>query len=175
MQPEAMPRQIIGSYPDYAEAERAVDFLSDNRFPVDRVAIIGADLRFVEEVTGRRGYLKAAVSTALSGAAVGALIGWLFGIFSWVAPLISAILLALWGVIIGGIIGAIVGLISHAATRGRRDFSSTSAMRAGRYDVVVEPGAAPEARNLLAGMAGVGNPATASPSGQQPRQDRSAS
>ncbi|MGH3835582.1 MAG: general stress protein [Pseudonocardiaceae bacterium] len=47
MQPEAMPRQIIGSYPDYTEAERAVDFLSDNMFPVDRVAIIGADLKFV--------------------------------------------------------------------------------------------------------------------------------
>ncbi|MGH3883770.1 MAG: hypothetical protein ACRDRY_11515 [Pseudonocardiaceae bacterium] len=46
-----------------------------------------------------------------------------------------------------------MGLISHTATRGRRDFSSTSSMRADRYDVVVEPGAAPEARKLLAGMA----------------------
>ena len=48
-------RRTIASYPTYQEAERAVDHLSDQGFPVERVAIIGQDVRLVEQVTGRMG------------------------------------------------------------------------------------------------------------------------
>lgn len=34
-------RRTIASYTTYQEAERAVDHLSDQGFPVERVAIIG--------------------------------------------------------------------------------------------------------------------------------------
>lgn len=43
----------IGSYPTYAEAQRAVDHLSDQEFPVQQVTIVGVDLMQVERVTGR--------------------------------------------------------------------------------------------------------------------------
>ena len=43
----------IGSYPTYAEAQRAVDHLSDQEFPVQHVTIVGVDLMQVERVTGR--------------------------------------------------------------------------------------------------------------------------
>ena len=43
----------IGSYPTYAEAQRAVDYLSDQEFPVQQVTIVGVDLMQVERVTGR--------------------------------------------------------------------------------------------------------------------------
>ena len=43
----------IGSYPTYAEAQRAVDYLSDQQFPVQQVTIVGVDLMQVERVTGR--------------------------------------------------------------------------------------------------------------------------
>lgn len=46
-------RRAIGSYENYSEAERAVDYLSDNGFPVERVAIIGSDVKLVEQVVGR--------------------------------------------------------------------------------------------------------------------------
>ena len=42
----------IGSYPTYAEAQRAVDHLSDQEFPVQQVTIVGVDLMQVERVTG---------------------------------------------------------------------------------------------------------------------------
>ena len=48
--PDGVP---IGSYPTYAKAQEAVDYLSDNQFPVENVTIIGTDLRLVEQVTGR--------------------------------------------------------------------------------------------------------------------------
>ena len=38
----------IGSYPTYAEAQRAVDYLSDQQFPVQQVTIVGVDLMQVE-------------------------------------------------------------------------------------------------------------------------------
>src|SRR5919106_5208895 len=43
----------IATYPSYEEAERAVDRLSDQKFPVERIAIIGTGLRSVEQVLGR--------------------------------------------------------------------------------------------------------------------------
>lgn len=43
----------VGSYPTYAEAQRSVDYLSDQQFPVQQVTIVGVDLMQVERVTGR--------------------------------------------------------------------------------------------------------------------------
>src|ERR1700748_359230 len=43
----------VGSYPTSAEAQRAVDFLSAQEFPVQQVTIVGVDLMQVERVTGR--------------------------------------------------------------------------------------------------------------------------
>ena len=34
-------RQVIATFDNYADAERAVDYLSDKRFEVNRVAIVG--------------------------------------------------------------------------------------------------------------------------------------
>lgn len=47
-----LDRPVVGSYPTYEGAQRAVDFLSDSKFPVERTAIIGSDLRMVETVLG---------------------------------------------------------------------------------------------------------------------------
>jgi hypothetical protein len=91
-----------------------VDRLSDLGFPVERVAIIGDDLRMVEQVTGRLNYGGAAVKGALSGALPGALIGWIFGLFNLINPLVASMMLAFYGLIIGAVIGAVMGLVGHA-------------------------------------------------------------
>ena len=49
-------RRQIATYANYSDAERAVDYLSDNGFPVQRVAIVGSDVRPVEQVVGRLNY-----------------------------------------------------------------------------------------------------------------------
>ena len=168
MQPQNRPTQVIGSTSTYEEAQRIVDYLADHRFPVEQVTIVGAGLNLIEQVTGRRGYLQAATRAALSGAAVGALLGWVFGLFNWVEPLISAVVLAIWGLVIGFVVGAIAGLLAHAATRGRRDFSSVSTVRADRYDVMVASDVADDARQLLAGLRG--GLTGASPEQPEPQQ-----
>ncbi len=136
---------VVATYPDYPSAQRAVDFLSDNQFPVDRVSIIGTDLRLVERVLGRMTVGRAAVAGTASGAWFGLLIGLLFGIFavsSWWRVLVTAIL-------IGAVWGAIFGAIAHAMTGGRRDFTSTSTLQASQYGITVDVDVADEARALL--------------------------
>jgi len=136
---------VVGTYPDYALAQQAVDHLSDNKFPVERTAIIGTDLRLVENVLGRLTTARAAGAGAASGAWFGLLIGLLFGIFSnsnWFRVIFVCLL-------IGAAWGAIFGAIAHAATGGRRDFASRSSLQAGQYAVTSDPEVADQARQLL--------------------------
>lgn len=136
---------VVGSYADYALAQLAVDHLSDNKFPVERTAIIGTDLRLVENVLGRLTTARAAGAGLASGAWFGLLIGLLLGIFSnsnWFAVIFVCLL-------IGAVWGAVFGAIAHAATGGRRDFASRSSLQAGQYAVTADPEVADQARSLL--------------------------
>ncbi len=142
-------RRTIASFPTYAEAQRAVDYLSDQNFSVERIAIVAEGLRFVEQVTGRLGWARAALNGALIGAVPGVLFGFLFGLFSWIDPLVSAFLLAFYGLLFGAIIGAIIGLIVYAFSGGERDFTSVSGIQAEQYNVVADAEIADEAIRLL--------------------------
>ena len=135
----------VGTYADYALAQQAVDYLSDSKFPVERTAIIGTDLRLVENVLGRLTTARAAGAGTASGAWFGLLIGLLFGIFSnsnWFSVIFVCLL-------IGAAWGAVFGAIAHAATGGRRDFASRSSLQAGQYQVIADAEVADEARALL--------------------------
>jgi heat induced stress protein YflT len=139
------PQVTVARYADYASAQRAVDFLSDNGFPVERTAIIGTNLRLVETVLGRMTIGRAALAGAASGAWFGLFIGFLFTLFSssaWWAVLLSAI-------VIGAIWGGVFGAIAHGLTGGRRDFTSKSTLQAGEYAVSVDAEVADEARALV--------------------------
>lgn len=145
-------RVVVASYDSYPEAQRAVDYLSDRRFPVERVAIVAEDLRLVEQVTGRMGYGQAALQGAGLGALLGLVFGFLLGLFSFFNPVFSALYLGIVWLIYGAIIGLIVGLIGHALSGGRRDFSSIGGIQAGRYNVMADEEVADEASQLLAGL-----------------------
>lgn len=125
----------IGSWPQYADAQRLVDRLSDDGVDVSGVQIVATDLSVVEDVTGRRTTASAALQGAGSGAMFGFLLGALLGSFS-LDPLVSLWIVGLYGLVIGAVMGAALGAIAHAALRGRRDFSATSRMQAGRYTVM---------------------------------------
>ncbi|HEV7450522.1 MAG TPA: general stress protein [Pseudonocardiaceae bacterium] len=147
--PARRPRRTVAVFDNYADAERAVDRLSDLRFPVERVAIIGHDLRMVEQVTGRLNYGGAALKGAVSGALPGVLIGWFFGLFDLINPLVASAVLALYGLVFGAVIGAVLGLVIHALQRGRRDFDAVTMMVPSRFEVVVDEEVADEAARLL--------------------------
>jgi hypothetical protein len=138
----------VGSYDSYEQAQAAVDYLSDEKFPVENVTIIGSDLRMIEKVTGRLTRGRALAAGAAGGAWWGLFVGLLLGIFSedgsnWLASVLS-------GLLIGVVFGALFGGMGYAATQGRRDFTSTSRITASRYDVMCAPSHAEEARASLA-------------------------
>ena len=139
------PRVAVVTYPDYGPAQRAVDFLSDRRFPVERTAIVGTDLRTVEQVTGRMTVLRAALAGIGAGAWFGLLIGLLFAIFSvsdWWRVVLA-------GVLSGAAFGAVFGAFAQAVRGGERDFSSLRSLQAGQYAVMVDADHADQARQLL--------------------------
>ena len=53
VRPSEPARQVIATFDNYADAERAVDYLSDQRFEVNQVAIVGRELEYVEQILGR--------------------------------------------------------------------------------------------------------------------------
>jgi hypothetical protein len=142
-------RLTVATYDTYPEAQSAVEHLTKNDFPVHRVAIVGHDLKVVEQVLGKTNFAWAALRGAGSGALTGVLIGWIFGIFNWIRPLETGLLLAFYGLIFGAIVGALFGLIAHALQRGQRDFTAVSVVAPSRYDVVADPEVAEAAARLL--------------------------
>jgi len=138
---------VLASYPGYADAQAAVDRLSDARFPVQRTSIVGRDLRLVETVTGRLDYRRAALSGLATGAWFGLLVGLFVGLFAEDAG--SWLGLLLWGLLFGALAGLVFSVAAYAATGGRRDFVSTSSLVADRYDVLVDPAAVADARRVL--------------------------
>ncbi|MCW2696231.1 MAG: uncharacterized protein JWR62_1316 [Modestobacter sp.] len=138
----------VGAYDDYQQAQRAVDFLADEKFPVENVTLIGSDLRMVERVTGRLNWGRAIGAGAASGAWFGLFVGVLLGIFapdgsSWFGSVLS-------GLLIGLVFGAVFGAVGYAATQGKRDFTSTSQVVASRYELLCDPQFAEDARARLA-------------------------
>jgi hypothetical protein len=142
--------QSLGVFDEYAEAQRAVDFLSDNEFPVQNCLIVGTDLKQLERVTGRLTTGRVALGGFLSGVWLGLLIGLVFSIFGTENALAMIVSTA----VLGGLFGLIYALVGYAATRGHRDFSSVSMTVATRYEVLVEHKHAIRARELLATMPG---------------------
>ncbi|MDH5153043.1 general stress protein [Kocuria palustris] len=126
--------QVLRTVPSYDQAQRLVDQLSDAGFPVEHVRLVGTDLRLVEQVTGRMTYGKAALYGAASGAWLGLLIGLLLGLFT----VVGWLWVILWAVLLGAVWGLIFGLLGHAATGGRRDFSSVQGLEASSYEILVE-------------------------------------
>jgi Heat induced stress protein YflT domain len=142
--------QSLAVYDDYAAAQKTVDFLSDNKFPVEHLMIVGTDLKRVERITGRLTTGRVALGGLLSGLWLGLFVGLIFSLFvdeNILAMIVSTMLL-------GAVFGIVWALIGYAFTRGQRDFSSVTQVVATKYEVLVEHKVAGEARELLAKLPG---------------------
>lgn len=144
--PEGWP---IATYDTYQEAQRAVDHLADSAFPVKGVTIVGVEPMLVERVAGRLTWGKVLGSAAASGAWLGLFVGLLLSLFTPGAGLTPIVI----GMVSGIGFGLVTSAIRYAATRGQRDFVSTSQLVARRYDVLSLPATAQRGRDMLAALA----------------------
>ena len=146
-----IPRgQVVGTYDTYVEAQRAVDFLSDEQFPVQHVSIVGSDLKMVENVLGRLTRGRAAMAGAASGAWFGLFVGVLLSLFA--SKNTNGFGLVIAALLYGAVFGAIFGFVGHALSGGKRDFTSRSKIVASSYDVHCTWAEADKARDVLARM-----------------------
>lgn len=144
-----MPRgEVVATYETYVDAQQAVDLLARADFPVDKVSIVGSDLKSVERVTGKLTWGRVALAGAASGAWLGIFFGLLLLIFS---PTVSyAFVIA--AVLIGAGFGMLFGIVSYAINRRRRDYTSVMQVIATSYSVLADSELGNRARNLLGGV-----------------------
>src|SRR6187455_3094286 len=97
--------QSLAVYDDYAAAQKAVDFLSDEKFPVEQLMIVGTELKRIERITGRLTTARVALGGILSGVWLGLFVGVLLSLFadggeSTLAIILSTLLVgALFGMV----------------------------------------------------------------------------
>lgn len=147
MMPELPKGEVISTYDRYEDAKHAVDVLARAKFPVQRISIVGNDVRSVERVTGRLTYGRVALMGAMSGAYLGLFLGVLLFIFQPENAGIMGVFLA--ALVIGAGFGMLFGVISYALNRNRRDFSSVMQLVGTRYDLMTEPELLYQARQVL--------------------------
>ncbi len=142
--------ETVAQYGTYLEAQKAVDHLADNQFPVQTVSIVGSDLKTVERVLRRLSYPSVALGGFASGAWFGLFVGLVFTLFS---P--SALGIMIPAILFGGAFGLLFSIITYSFTRGRRDFQSTSQIVATSYAVMCASEHAGKARQMLSSVGGV--------------------
>ena len=136
----------VGSFSSYANAQAAVDMLSDmGDFPVNELTIVGVDLMEVERVTGRLTWSRVIIGGAANGAWMGLFLGLMISLFN--DNLLGPITL---GIAMGVIFGIVAAAVPYWMSRGRRDFTTSSQIVAGRYDVLCSPQHAVRARDAIA-------------------------
>jgi heat induced stress protein YflT len=143
--------QSVGIYQTYADAQKAVDYLADQRFEVQNLAIVGTDLKSVERVLGRRSWGTVIMQGLQSGLSTGLLVGLLLLIFTKPG---SVLLLLLVALAIGIVLGVVFNAAAYAMTGGRRDFTSVTQTVATKYEVLCEHKLAAQAREMLQQMPG---------------------
>lgn len=146
--PSVPKGDVLGTYETYVEAQRVVDRLSKAEFDVAHLAIVGNDLKTVENVTGRLTYGRAALAGAASGAWLGLFFGLVITLFAPLGPQLLATAGA--ALMIGAGFGAIFGIVGYAITRRNRDFTSTHQVVAGNYQVIIDPQLTAKAQQTLA-------------------------
>jgi uncharacterized membrane protein len=137
---------LLESYRTYEAAERAIDHLSDEGFPVEYLRVVGQGVTTVEHIEGRMTTGRSAAKGAGAGAWMGLLFGLLLGLF---LPMVSMATVLLAGVGLGAAWGATLGFVAHYGTGGRRDFVSRKTIEAARYDLMVESDFAEQAQQKL--------------------------
>jgi hypothetical protein len=143
--------QSVGIFNTYADAQKAVDYLADEKFAVQNLAIVGTELKSVERVLGRKSWSTVLSSGVSSGVSTGLIVGIIMLIFTRPASVLVLILSCL---ALGVAIGLAFAAAGYAMTRGKRDFTSVTQTVATKYEVLCEHKVAAQAREMLLQLPG---------------------
>jgi hypothetical protein len=122
--------EAVASFENYAAAVDCVDQLIRHDFPAPMVAIVGTDLRSVERVRGKLSY----GTLAFRGLVTGSWLGLLVSMFVTTG---SVGLTTGAAIVIGAGVGMLVNILRFSLSRNRHEFSSSTAVIASKYEVLV--------------------------------------
>ena len=146
-QVEATTQLMVAEYTRYEDAERAVDYLADRKYPVEHLTVVGCDLRLVETVIARLNWGRAAIGGLATGAWIGLFVGLLFAI--WTDSTSDALVVVGGSTAYGAIFGAVFALLAYGLTGGRHDYLSRSQIVPRKYELLADADYAEQARNTL--------------------------
>lgn len=138
--------QSIGVFTSYADAQKAVDSLADQDFPVANIAIVGTDLKLIERVTGRKTWGTVINAGLLNGLSTALMIALILILLEPGRDFLGLILEAM---LIGVIIGVGFSVLGHRLSRGQRDFTSITQTVPSKFEILCEHKVAAQARELL--------------------------
>ena len=139
-------RSRSGSSTSTRDAQRAVDTLSDQGFPVENVLIVGTELKQAGADHRPADPGRVAVGGLLSGLWLGLFVGLVFSLFESSR---SPVVVIGSTMAYGAIFGLVWALIGYRLTGGHRDFTSVSQVVATKYEVLSEQRVAEQARQIL--------------------------
>lgn len=130
----ALPKGVeVAWYKSYEDASKAVEHLSANDFPIDKVTIVGSGLHTVEKVIGK----LTPGRVALTGATQGLTWGLLMGLMSFVIMPNVGSLIPLAAVAVGVFAGMVLATATWGFSAKKRLFASRNHVVATRYAVLV--------------------------------------
>jgi hypothetical protein len=128
-------RRTIAAAESYGQADRVLETLAERGFPVERLAIVAPDMRYLQnQPRPLQAFVRGLVSASWA-AVVGALAGLLLGLFDVVDPLVPGLALTLWGAAIGAALGAIGVLVLLLVNASAPD-AAAGRIVASRFEVV---------------------------------------
>ncbi|NLE96458.1 MAG: hypothetical protein GX596_00510 [Propionibacterium sp.] len=143
--------QTLGEFKAYEDAQKAVDYLAANEFPVENVMIVGTGVKLVERVVGRRTWPRVLRQGAISGIGTGLLVGLMMMLLFGAD---NPGLMLVMGLVIGVVMGVLMAGLTNSLAKGKRDFDSIRDTVATDFEVLVEHKVAARAHELLAKMPG---------------------
>jgi hypothetical protein len=149
-QVQATNQVMVAEYTRYDDAERAVDYLSDRKYPVEHLTVVGCDLRLVETVLARLTWGRAAIGGLATGAWIGLFVGLLLAI--WTDSTSSSLAVIVGSTVYGAIFGAVFSLGAYAMTGGRHDYLSRSQIVPSKYELLADADFAERARSTLSDL-----------------------
>lgn len=138
------PGELVATFSDRKELNKAVEFLASQKFPVHSLFIVGHDVKQVDYITGQATYPRAALNGAIQGIMLGIMVGVFNSILtqtSMLANILSIVPLAIAFCIIWSILVA-------SRTKGKGIRTRTQ-MLPTRLDLMAIPATAAAARHLL--------------------------
>ena len=144
--------QLVGTFPDYRAAERAVNMLVARGFGDRELSVAGDGLRLVEGRTPSRamGFRAALIAGAMGGGLFGVMLALVLGFVGITDPIVSAGAVASWGAVVGALTGLGLSVLTWSRVRLVGGRSAGPPLEAASYSLFCHTGHAAAAQQALA-------------------------